>query len=207
ATRFGVTIRRDHDNGNFRPQHPDLRQHLKPAHAGHVDVGENQDQRSLPHLPCPLERRQSRRREFHLEPAGPQLSAKLLAKQRLNIRLVIDDEDVNVQFTPPDFFCVSSSRGNVMMNSVKAPGSVSTSIVPPCCFTTMSWLIERPRPVPSPAGLVVKNGLNIFSLTDAGIPVPLSRMRISTLFPRSFVVAASVGSKPFSPVSWRLDAA
>ena len=45
------------------------------------------------------------------------------------------------------------------MNWVKASGSVNTSIVPPCCLTTMSWLSERLRPVPSPAGFVVKNGL------------------------------------------------
>ena len=39
----------------------------------------------------------------------------------------------------------------------------------------MSWLIERPSPVPSPAGFVVKNGLNIFSFTSGGMPGPLSR--------------------------------
>ena len=32
----------------------------------------------------------------------------------------------------------------------------------------MSWVIDRPSPVPSPAGLVVKNGLNIFSFTSGG---------------------------------------
>jgi hypothetical protein len=31
--------------------------------------------------------------------------------------------------------------------------------------------------VPSPAGLVVKNGLKIFSFTSGGMPVPLSRIR------------------------------
>jgi hypothetical protein len=36
-------------------------------------------------------------------------------------------------------------------------------------------------------GLVVKNGLNIFSFTPNGIPVPLSRIRISTRSPRFFV--------------------
>jgi hypothetical protein len=36
------------------------------------------------------------------------------------------------------------------------------------------------RPVPSPAGFVVKNGLNISSLTSGGMPVPLSRIMIST---------------------------
>src|SRR3974377_2315716 len=32
--------------------------------------------------------------------------------------------------------------------------------------------MERPSPVPSPAGLVVKNGVNRFSFTSGGIPVP-----------------------------------
>ena len=36
--------------------------------------------------------------------------------------------------------------------------------------------MNRPRPVPSPAGLVVKKGLNIFSLTSGETPVPLSRI-------------------------------
>src|SRR6516164_11805384 len=48
------------------------------------------------------------------------------------------------------------ARGSTTRNSVKAPGSVSTSMVPPCCLTMMSWLIESPSPVPSPAGFVVK---------------------------------------------------
>jgi hypothetical protein len=41
---------------------------------------------------------------------------------------------------------------------VNAPTSLSTKIVPPCCWVMMSQLIERPNPVPSPVGLVVKNG-------------------------------------------------
>src|SRR5579863_3877107 len=207
AARFRIAIGRDHDDRNVGPQRPDLWQHLKPAHARHVDVGQDENQRGITHLACPLKCRRSRLRELHLKPPGAQFAAKLLAKQRFNIRLVIDDENVNTQIQPPAFPRAASSRGSVMMNSVNTPGSVSTSIVPPCCFTTMSWLMERPSPVPSPAGLVVKKGLNIFSLTSAGIPVPLSRMRISTFLPRSFVVAVSVGSKPLSPVSLRLEAA
>src|ERR1700738_3427508 len=91
-------------------------------------------------------------------------------------------------------------RGNTILNSVKSPGSVSTSMLPPCCLTMMSWLIDRPSPVPSPEGLVVKKGLNILSLISSGMPVPLSRIRISTLSPRFLVVAESIGSKP-SPAS------
>jgi hypothetical protein len=85
-------------------------------------------------------------------------------------------------------------------------------------MTTMSWLNERPRPVPSPAGLVVKKGLNIFSFTSGGMPLPgaalgermgqniltadlvvqrveaMSRILISTLSPRFVVAAVRVGS-------------
>src|SRR5215469_12745605 len=51
--------------------------------------------------------------------------------------------------------------------------------------------MDRPRPVPSPAGFVVKNGLNILSLTSGGMPVPLSRILISTRSPRFLVEAVS----------------
>jgi hypothetical protein len=62
----------------------------------------------------------------------------------------------------------TATRGRITLISVNSPGGVSTSIDPPCCLTMMSWLMESPSPVPSPVGLVVKNGLNIFSLT-AGV--------------------------------------
>src|SRR5262249_1522651 len=88
----------------------------------------------------------------------------------------------------------AATRGKVTLISVNSPGRVSTSIEPPCCFTTMSWLMERPRPVPSPAGFVVKEGLNIFSFTSAEMPVPLSRMLICTRSPRFLVKAARVGT-------------
>jgi hypothetical protein len=38
---------------------------------------------------------------------------------------------------------------------------------PAVLLTIMSWLMESPSPVPSPAGFVVKNGSNIFSFTPA----------------------------------------
>ena len=50
------------------------------------------------------------------------------------------------------------------------------------------------KTVPSPVGLVVKNGLNIFSFTSGVIPVPLSRILISTRSPRFLVEAVRVGS-------------
>jgi hypothetical protein len=42
-------------------------------------------------------------------------------------------------------------------------------------------VVRHRKTIPSPAGLVVKKGLNIFSSTPTGMPAPLSRMRISTV--------------------------
>ena len=49
------------------------------------------------------------------------------------------------------------------------PGAVSTPIRPPCAVT-MPWQIERPMPVPTPCGLVVKKGSKIRRLTSGGMP-------------------------------------
>src|ERR1700677_1196920 len=138
--------------------------------------------------------------KLHRELIVAEITPELLAEQNLDIRLIINHENEHVHHRSPDLTGDTPPRGRTILNSVHSPGRVSTSIDPPCCLTMMSWLMDRPNPVPSPAGFVVKNGLNIFSFTSAGIPVPLSRMRISTLSPRFFVAAVSGGSKP-SPAS------
>ena len=66
------------------------------------------------------------------------------------------------------------ARGISMCISVYSLIIVSTEITPPC-RRTMSLDIAKPRPVPFSGGLVVKKGLNIFSFTSSGIPIPLSR--------------------------------
>src|SRR5262245_41882863 len=120
--------------------------------------------------------------------------AELLAKQHLNVRLIIDHQNEEVHVDASCLPMAAALRGRVTRNAVYSPGVVSTSIDPPCCLTMMSWLMDRPSPVPSPAGFVVKNGLNIFSFTSGGMPVPLSRTRISTRSPRPRVEATRVGS-------------
>src|SRR5205823_3575344 len=207
APGVGIAIGGDHDHRDLGPLRAHPWQHLKPAHAGHVDIGQNQYQRGIGDVGGADQRRRRRGRKLHQETPGAQIAPELLTEQVFDVRLVINNEYVNAQLVPPVCDCAAPVRGSVIMNSVNAPGLVSTSILPPCCFTTMSWLMESPSPVPSPAGLVVKNGLNIFSFTSRGIPVPLSRIRISTLAPRLLVVALSVGSKPSSPDSFRLVAA
>ena len=74
----------------------------------------------------------------------------------------------------------------------------------------MSAEIASPRPVPWSVGLVVKNGLKIFSITSSGIPIPLSRIRISIWSPSRLVTSVSVGMNlpaPMlpSPVDMRLS--
>ena len=67
----------------------------------------------------------------------------------------------------------------------------------------MSLDSAKPSPVPWSVGLVVKNGLKILSTTSGGIPLPLSRMRISTVSGVRCVASHNVGSysAPLSP-SW-----
>src|SRR5437660_10178547 len=71
-------------------------------------------------------------------------------------------------------------RGSRTVNSVKSPTSLSTVIVPPCCWVMISELIDRPSPVPSPVGLVVKKGWRSFSQSARERPTPLYRSHIST---------------------------
>jgi hypothetical protein len=88
----------------------------------------------------------------------------------------------------------AAARGRTMRTSVYSPGCEFTSIDPECCFTT--------KPAGEGTGLglsishdiIVKKGLNIFSLTLGGMPVPLSQIVISTRSPRSLVEAVRMGS-------------
>ena len=66
-----------------------------------------------------------------------------------------------------------------MRNSVPLPTSLSNVIVP-FMFVTMRCEIASPRPVPTPTGLVLKNGVNSRGRTSGGIPVPVSRIDTTT---------------------------
>ena len=50
----------------------------------------------------------------------------------------------------------------------------------PPCSRTMPWLIERPSPVPSPSGLVVKNGSNTWAASASDMPGPSSITSMAT---------------------------
>lgn len=59
--------------------------------------------------------------------------------------------------------------GRQMVKVVPCSGSLSTSIVP-LCSSMMPFTTVRPKPVPFPNSLVVKNGSNTLAITSRGIP-------------------------------------
>ena len=67
-----------------------------------------------------------------------------------------------------------------MMKTLPLPGSLSTFISPPLCFT-IPKTTESPKPVPLPETLVVKNGSKRCALTSSIIPQPLSRTFTQTI--------------------------
>ena len=67
----------------------------------------------------------------------------------------------------------SGEAGSQTWKVVPLPGWVFTWMKPPWLLT-MPWTVERPRPVPWPMILVVKNGSKIRSTISGGMPLPVS---------------------------------
>src|SRR3954447_9254211 len=82
----------------------------------------------------------------------------------------------------------SSSSGNSLVTGRRMrkvepwPSTERTEIAPPAS-RTMSWAVARPRPVPLPASLVVKNGSKTRAATSGGMPLPSSVTAIDTYWP------------------------
>ena len=72
------------------------------------------------------------------------------------------------------------SAGGSSSRKVVPLAELSTSWIAPSCAAMMVWQIERPRPVPSPGALVVKNGSKMRSRALGGTPAPLSLTRTRT---------------------------
>src|SRR5262249_55635848 len=155
----------------------DLAEQLQPVHLGHVDVRENGEERRLDFTCEPIQRFRPRSRVMQDIHPLADLMTKPLPKKLSYIEFVIHHQDADTHDAASA--AVRRVRGRRIVNSVNSPSRLSTAIVPPCCWVTMSQLIERPRPVPSPVGLVVKNGWNSWSRISGGMPVPLSRTRTS----------------------------
>src|SRR6516164_4911947 len=182
-----------------RPRPLDLAQQHEAVHAGHLTS--ERITMSCGRMPSASLASASLAQEAKLA-ALSDLAADVLLKQVGNIGLVVDSEDADAHAALPAAMACRR-RGSRTVNSVNSPTTLSTVIVPPCCVVTMSQLIERPKPVPSPVGFVVKNGWNSLSRYSGAMPVPLSRTRISTSLPSSRVVTLSLGVNAESFASLR----
>jgi hypothetical protein len=74
------------------------------------------------------------------------------------------------------------ARGKITVKVVPSPTLLSARIVPPSAVT-MPWQMDSPRPVPTPTGLVVKNGWNNRRMCSGAIPAPVSRIATQTFSP------------------------
>ena len=86
-----------------------------------------------------------RGRESKVQNIGPlsRLAAKLLTKQYGDVRFVVDNQDAyghDFPLAAEDFVAPLPMmlRGKLTMNSVNAPTSLATLIVPPCSLVTIS---------------------------------------------------------------------
>src|SRR6516164_4137121 len=72
--------------------------------------------------------------EFERCRFGPE-SDRLLQRREMTLCAISDQSALqqNSVFDHPD-----GDRGKITLNSANSPGTVSTSIEPPCCFTMMS---------------------------------------------------------------------
>ena len=77
-----------------------------------------------------------------------------------------------------------------------SPGTDTNDRSPWCLFTTIRQEISSPSPVPSPTGLVVKNGSNIRSRISGGTPGPVSPNSTNT-WSRSIPVRTVSVPEPF----------
>ena len=68
--------------------------------------------------------------------------------------------------------CVDQDGGKAIRKRAPPSGRFSATIRPPMRLM-MPWLIDRPRPVPLPVGLVVKNGSNRRGITVVGNARPI----------------------------------
>ena len=70
---------------------------------------------------------------------GKKTAPSDLPKLVSEARLIVNHENEQAHAPPaPDLLASVIARGRTILNSVNSPGTVSTSIEPPCCLTMMS---------------------------------------------------------------------
>src|SRR3989454_370256 len=161
----------DHEGGRVGPAPQDLGQERETVHARHPDIG---DDRVVVAGGDPVERRHCRVGRVHRDPIHSE--PERLGKRLQQSRVVVDNE--NVQRCHGAEVSLSAGKGNWMRNVAPSPGVLTIEIVPPCSLT-IPYVMDKPRPVPFPTSLVVKNGSKIRCSSPDGIPCPVSTNAIS----------------------------
>src|SRR5215472_12507654 len=115
----------------------DLVKQLQPVHAGHVDVGQDRDQRWLDFTREPIQCLRPRSSVMQDIRALAGLTTKPLPKKLGYVRFVVHDQDAYTHKVIPAVVGYWE-RGRRIVNSVNSSIRLSTSIVPPCCCVTMS---------------------------------------------------------------------
>src|SRR5215472_15962531 len=115
----------------------DLAEQFQSVHTRHVNIREYRNEGGLNFLCEPIQSLLARGGEMRDVLALASFPAKPSPKQIGDIRLVVDDQDTHTHdaASPKIVLCL---RGNRTVNSVYSPTRLSTSIVPPCCWVTMS---------------------------------------------------------------------
>src|SRR5205807_5933578 len=114
---------------------------------------------------------------LHRHPAHPQPQG--LGQRLQQGRVVVDDEDAQRRRHADVSSVSAGASGRWMRNVAPSPGGLTTEIVPPCSLT-IPYVMDRPRPVPFPTSLVVKNGSKILCSRPGGMPGPESANATST---------------------------
>src|SRR5262249_810820 len=121
----------------------------------------------------------------------PAFGFEMAPQQRDHLGIVVHDEDSG----PHDCSFPLSDRtaGSQTVKTVPSPGWLATWMSLPLDFTR-SRHMDRPRPVPQCAGLVLKKGSKIRGRTCSGMPDPVSRTAIATPGCSSWLEGAAVTS-------------
>ena len=176
---FDVRVGREQDAPRQRVHLARFGEHFAPQHAGHALIADQHGQRIAAALQFAGggQRLLSRRRAHH-RVVLPVPGAEIATHSGEHLRIVVHDEQDGLVHRVPPAPSISAS-GRATRNSVR-PGSDSTEISP-SLWRTRRRTMSRPRPVPCPTGLVVKNGSKMRSRICAGMPAPLSTTRTTTL--------------------------
>src|SRR5437764_204212 len=149
-----------HEDARAGSDPPELGEGLHAVHAGQLHVHQDNMEIALTEE-CDARLAACGQRHgisAHLQNIGDTLRV---------ILVVVDDENAT------GHAAISSLRANGRRTTarVPTPGSLESSISPPCC-STICFTVGRPRPVPKL--LVLKSGSKIRGSTSGAIPVPVS---------------------------------